>query len=57
MDTIMNCAGVQGLIDCQRPNVGYYIKLLHDGDRMDHHQIAEVNDNSGMMRRWVDTVR
>ena len=47
MDTLsINCAGVQGLIGCQRPHVGYYIKFLHDG-RMDSTYVdASDSDNS-----------
>lgn len=34
MDTLMNYAGMGDFMDCQRPNVGYYIKLLHNNTRM-----------------------
>ena len=44
MDTLMNFAGTQCFIDCQRPNVGYYIKLLHDGI-MDNRQVTYVDNN------------
>lgn len=33
MDTLMNYAGMGDFMDCQRPNVGYYIKLLHNNTR------------------------
>ena len=36
MDAMMNYAGVEGFTDCQRPNVGYFIKLLHNGSRNDN---------------------
>ena len=46
MDTLMNFAGVQGYICCQRPMVGYYIKLLlHDGTRMENHQVTDADNN------------
>jgi hypothetical protein len=32
MDTLMNYAGVQDFIACERPNAGYYVKLLHNGE-------------------------
>ena len=46
MDTLMNFAGVQGYICCQRPMVGYYIKLLlHAGTRMKNHQVTDADNN------------
>ena len=46
MDKLMNFAGVQGYICCQRPMVGYYIKLLlHAGTRMENHQVTDADNN------------
>ena len=51
MNTIMNIAGMQGLGACYQPNVGYFIKLLHDG-RMDdqgtHANTRNSSNNSEM---------
>ena len=44
MDTLMKFAGAKCFIDCQRPKVGYYIKLLHAG-RVDNSQVT-ISDNN-----------
>ena len=46
MDTIMNFAGSRGLIGCERPIVGYYIKLLHDGRANNHVTYVDMIDTS-----------
>ena len=56
MDTLMNCAGVQGLIGCQRAHVGYYIKLLHDG-RMDSTYVDASDSDNSDNNEEVGTVR